>query len=129
MHERDYFRKKARKTGLAEDWSTYRCLRNSVTNSIRRAKESYNRRVENVKNILPGESKKLSPITFDENNNACHDKHRIANMFNRYFVTADHLRESFVSPVMTSWNNIAIGKPQKLIVHCLSLTMSSKVSS
>lgn len=45
MHERDYFLKKARKSGLTEDWSTYRCLRNRVTNTIRRAKESYNRRI------------------------------------------------------------------------------------
>lgn len=97
MHERDYFLKKARKTGFTEDWSTYRSLRNRVTNTIRRAKESYNRCIieensndnkafwKTVKKVLPGESMSLSPA-IKIRKNVCHDKHYIANMFNRFFV-------------------------------------------
>ncbi|CAB4032232.1 Hypothetical predicted protein, partial [Paramuricea clavata] len=99
---------------------------NRVTNSIRRAKESYNRRIieensndskafwKTIKKVLPGESKKLSPTMFDENDNVCHDKHRIANMFNRFFVTVvDRLRESFVTPMVATWNYVAVGHLQQ----------------
>ena len=66
MRKRGYYLKKARKTNTPEEWSNYRCLRNEVTNKLRKAKHSYNMKlVENskddpkafwktVKKIVPG---------------------------------------------------------------------------
>ena len=38
MPQRDYFHSKARKTNDSEDWPSYRCHRNSVSNAIKKGK-------------------------------------------------------------------------------------------
>ena len=38
MRQRDYFHSKARKTNDSEDWPSYRCHRNSVSNAIKKGK-------------------------------------------------------------------------------------------
>ena len=43
MNERDSFLRKARKTGSEVDWSTYRRLRNQVSNRIKIEKRRYQR--------------------------------------------------------------------------------------
>ena len=50
IHERDYWLKRARKSGKELDWSTYRRLRNVVTRLIRNSKSKYTRNLfrENV---------------------------------------------------------------------------------
>ena len=50
MVERDYYLRKARRTGKEIDWSTYRRLRNDVTRSIRQSKANYSRQIfrENI---------------------------------------------------------------------------------
>ena len=49
-YERDYYLRKARKSGKEIDWSTYRRLRNDVTRSIRQSKANYTRHIfrENI---------------------------------------------------------------------------------
>ena len=41
MRQRDYFHSKARKTNHSEDWASYRCLRNRVSNATKKAKAAY----------------------------------------------------------------------------------------
>ena len=41
MRLRDYFYSKARKTNNSEDWPSYRCHRNCVSNAVKKAKASY----------------------------------------------------------------------------------------
>jgi len=45
MRQRDYFHKRALKSNTSEDWASYRRFRNRVTNEIRSAKASYNKRL------------------------------------------------------------------------------------
>ena len=70
MNERDYWLKKARKTGKENDWSTYRRLRNAATRIIRYSKATYTRSVfqeninrpkqfwEHIKKCYPAKSSK-----------------------------------------------------------------------
>ena len=63
----EYFLRKARKSNRDEDWLAYRSARNRVSNTVRKAKHTYNKRlIENhqgdtrafwrtMKKILPGE--------------------------------------------------------------------------
>ena len=99
IRQRDYLLKKARKTSRDEDWLAYKSIRNRVSNSIKKAKQTYNKKlIENnqgdarafwrtMKSILPGE-KKSSPKTMDINGELCSDENRIANHFNSFFATA-----------------------------------------
>ncbi len=45
MRERDYYLKRARKSNVENDWSTYKRLRNTVTNMIRNSKSRYNKNI------------------------------------------------------------------------------------
>ena len=44
-HERNYYLRKARRSGKEINWSTYRRLRNDVTRSIRQSKANYTRHI------------------------------------------------------------------------------------
>ena len=71
MNERDYFLKKARRSGTEVDWSVYYPLQNRVTNRIRRERCEYYRRElhdhldnpkffwKKLKNIFPSSKGKL----------------------------------------------------------------------
>ena len=66
IHQRDYFLKKARKSSRDEDWLAYKSMRNRVTNSVKRAKQTYNKKLldnhkddtkgfwRTMKKIIPG---------------------------------------------------------------------------
>ena len=66
IRQRDYFLKKARKSSRDEDWLAYKSMRNRVTNSVKRAKQTYNKKLidnhkddtkafwRTVKKIIPG---------------------------------------------------------------------------
>ena len=102
MNERDYFLKKARRSGAEVDWSAYRRLRNRVTNRIRRERCQYHRRelqdhVNNpksfwkkLKNVFPSSKGKLGTpesIKLDEGE-IITDHFTIAENFNDFFTTA-----------------------------------------
>ena len=99
MRQRDYFHKRALKSNTPEDWASYRRFRNRVTNEIRSAKASYNKRLieesggdhisfwRTMKKILPGEQKVTSP-NIKINGVVSSDKKCIANAFNDFFASA-----------------------------------------
>ena len=45
IRQRDYFLKKARKSSRDEDWLAYKPLRNRLTNSVKRTKQTYNKKL------------------------------------------------------------------------------------
>ena len=45
MRQRDYFLEKARKSSRDEDCLAYKSMRNPVTNSVKNAKQTYNKRL------------------------------------------------------------------------------------
>ena len=45
IRQRDYFLKKARKSSRDEDWLAYKSMGNRVTNSVKRAKQTYNKKL------------------------------------------------------------------------------------
>ena len=53
--QRDYFFEKARKSFRDEDWLAYKSMRNRVTNSVKRAKQTYNKKL-----IAAGRPKRAS---------------------------------------------------------------------
>ena len=99
MRQRDYFHKRALKSNTSQDWASYRHFRNRVTNEIRSAKASYNKRLieesggdhrsfwRTMKKILPGEMKVTSP-NIKVNGVVSSDKQCIANAFNKFFASA-----------------------------------------
>ena len=100
MRQRDYLHKsRALKSNSSEDWASYRRFRNRVTNEIRSAKASYNKRLieesggdhrsfwRTMKKILPGEKKVTSP-NIKVNGVVSSDKQCIANAFNKFFASA-----------------------------------------
>ena len=66
IRQRDYFFKKAGKSSRDEDWLAYKSMRNRVTNSVKRAKQTYNKKLidnheddtkafwRTMKKIIPG---------------------------------------------------------------------------
>ena len=66
IRQRDYFLKKARKSSRDEDWLAYKSMRNRVTNSVKRAKQTYKKKLidnhkddtkafwRTMKKIIPG---------------------------------------------------------------------------
>ena len=99
MRRRHFLLKKARKTINSEDWTNYRCWRNGVSNSIRKAKASYNHRLikdsgkdhkafwKTMKKILPGEKTAVSP-KINTGQSIITDRKTIARAFNKFFVGA-----------------------------------------
>ena len=109
MRQRDYFHSRAKKTNLTKDWVSYRGLRNRATNSIKKAKAAYNRKLierigndhkafwKTLKKILPGNKKSVSP-NIRIQGTLSSDKNLIANSFNSFFTsTATRLYESLRS--------------------------------
>ena len=99
MRQHDYFHKRALKSNTSEDWANYCRFRNRVTNEIRSARASYNKRLieksggdhrsfwKRMKKILPGEKKVTSP-NIKINDVVSSDKQCIANAFNKFFASA-----------------------------------------
>ena len=55
IRQRDYFLKKARKSSRDEDWLAYKSMRNRVTNSVKRVKQTYNTKAfwRTMKKMIP----------------------------------------------------------------------------
>ena len=89
IRQRDYFHSKARKTNDSEEWPSYRCHRNRVSNAIKKAKRVIDKSGNDhkafwrtIKKVLPGERKAASSnISID--GTLTSDKNRIADFFNK----------------------------------------------
>ena len=103
IRQRDYFLKKARKSSRDEDWLAYKSMRNRVTNSVKRAKQTYNKKLidnhkddtkafwRTMKKIIPGNKSfggsknvNIDGVLCSE---ASHGK-KTANDFNKFFASA-----------------------------------------
>ena len=91
IRQRDYLLKKARKTNRDKDRLAYKSMRNRVSNSVKKAKQTYNKKlIENhqgdakafwrtMKTILPGEKKTVSAKSIEVNGELRGDERKIAN--------------------------------------------------
>ena len=71
IRQRDYLLKKARKTSRDEDWLAYKSMRNRVSNSVKKEKQTYNKKLSEshqedarafwrtMRTILPGKRSQL----------------------------------------------------------------------
>ena len=102
MNQRDFFLRKARRSGAEVDWNAYRRLRNQVSNKIRNEKRRYHRNEiqENlnspkafwkaIKKVFPskkGNSACPESIKTEEGHTIT-DKSTIAEKFNNFFTNA-----------------------------------------
>jgi len=100
MNERDYWLRRARKTGKENDWYTYRRLRNAATRIIRYSKATYTRSVfqENInrpkqfwdqimKCYPTKSSKERGSKVFEINEELTSEKKTISNVFCMFFAT------------------------------------------
>ena len=100
IRHRDFLLKKARKSKLDEDWLAYRTVRNRVSNIVRRAKQTYNKKLikdhqddsktfwKTMKKILPGEKKSSVIKNIQVDGKLCTNNKKIANAFNMFFTSA-----------------------------------------
>ena len=100
MNERDYYLKKARRSGSEIDWSTYRRLRNQIVNKIKFVKGKYHQNLLHekvsdpksfwkvIKTIFPSKkgTAKL-PDAVKDTNGIILDKVKLAEKFNCFFST------------------------------------------
>ena len=103
IRQRDYFLKKARKSSRDEDWLAYKSMRNRVTNSVKRAKQTYNKKLldnhkddtkafwRTMKKIIPGNKRSGGSKNINIDGVLCSeasDGKKIANDFNNFFASA-----------------------------------------
>ena len=103
MRQRDYFLKKARKSSRDEDCLAYKSMRNPVTNSVKRAKQTNNKRVTDnhkddtkafwrtMKKIIPGSKSSGGSKNINIDGVLCSeasDEKKIANGVNNIFGSA-----------------------------------------
>ncbi len=119
IKERDFFLRKVRKSEMTTDWLTYKKLRNTVTQDIRRSKANYNRSLfsENInsptqfwnqiKKCYPTKEKKLvTSKVFDIDETTTSDKTSIANGFCKYFTNVGKtLQMTLTTLGNTVWEN------------------------
>ena len=105
IKERDFYLRKAKRTGAELDWFTYRRMRNRVTLVIRKSKANHSRTLfrENIKS--PNEFwKKIKQIYPKENNSAnvkmfkideepVTDKQKNSNSFCSFFTNVFYQRQ------------------------------------
>ena len=116
MNQRDFFLRKARRSGAEVDWNAYWRLRNQVSNKIRNEKRRYHRNEiqENlnspkafwkaIKKVFP--SKKGNSVCPEsiktEEGHTITDKSTIAKKFNNFFTNAvSKLLETVQQPIVT----------------------------
>ena len=119
IHERDYWLKKARKSGKEFDWSIYRRLRNAVSSSIRSSKSNFMRSTlrENInfpKNFW-NQVKKCFPIkerkdsrskVFVIDGETLSDKKVIADGFASYFANiGKNLQDNLLALINPIWKH------------------------
>ena len=103
IRQRDYFLKKARKSSRDEDWLAYKSMRNRVTNSVKRAKQTYNKKLidnhkddtkafwRTMKKIIPGNKSSGGSKNINIDGVLCSEAshgQKIANDFNSFFASA-----------------------------------------
>ena len=103
IRQRDYFLKKARKSSHDEDWLAYKSMRNRVTNSVKRAKQTYNKKLidnhkddtkafwRTTKKIIPGNKSSGGSKNINIDGVLCSeasDGKKIANGFDNFFASA-----------------------------------------
>ena len=103
IHQRDYLLKKARKSSRDEDWLAYKSMGNRVTNSVKRAKQTYNKKLidnhkddtkafwRTMKKIIPGNKSSGGSKNINIDGVLCSeasDGKKIANDFNNFFASA-----------------------------------------
>ena len=99
----DYFLKKAKKSSRDEDWLAYKSMRNRVTNSVKRAKQTYNKKLidnhkddtkafwRTTKKIIPGNKSSGGSKNINIDGVLCSeasDGKKIANGFDNFFASA-----------------------------------------
>jgi hypothetical protein len=140
-YERDYYLRKARKSGKEIDWSTYRRLRNDVTRSIRQSKADYTRQIfrENIntprkfwnqiKKCFPTkESRDAGSKVFNVDGKPTSNVNEVANGFCKFF-TSIGKRLQDVLPKLTDiawifykrWRYILAEPLTTLINRCLKI--------
>ena len=99
IRERDYYLRKAKKSGSELDWSSYRRLRNATTALIRKNKANYQREAfqnnshspndfwKEIKKLYPLKEQKQKPNSFCVNSKVTIEKKEIANGFCAYFTS------------------------------------------
>ena len=115
MNDRDYYLRKARRTGRETDWSTYRRLRNQCTRLIRHSK-TRNIFAENSNNpkIFWKQVKKIYPAkptmsnlskSFEIGGKVTSDSKVIANAFYNYFtnIGIKRLKSTLMNLANTTW--------------------------
>ena len=97
MKERDFYLRKAKRTGNEHDWLTYRRLRNTTTNLIRKSKANFHREAfqnnvhspkdfwKEIKKCYPLKDTKQKTNSFCVNKEVITDKKKISNAFCIYF--------------------------------------------
>ena len=106
MRERDYYLKRARKSNEENDWSTYKRLRNTVTNMIRNSKSRYNKNIlyeqvndpkqfwRHIKACFPTKWKYENNVkVFQIDGISVSDKSKISNGFCSHFCSGEKLRK------------------------------------
>ena len=103
IRQRDFLLKKARKSSHDEHWLAYKSMRNCVTNSVKRAKQTYNRKLidnhkddtkafwRTMKKIIPGNKISGGSKNIIIEGVLCSeasDGQKIANSFNNVFASA-----------------------------------------
>ena len=113
INTRDYYLRRAKRTNSEHDWSTYKLLRNNVTNSIRHAKSNYIRQLFREHLNTPRDFWKLikkcyhvketgkARKTFVIKENTISNEITISNSFCSYFATIG----SSLANKMTSLSN------------------------
>ena len=103
MNERDSFLRKARKTGSEVDWSTYRRLRNQVSNWIKIEKRCYQRNEiqdnlanpksfwRAIKSIFPNKERKSSTVQsiIKDEGETINSKSTVVEKFNIFFTNTE----------------------------------------
>ena len=99
----DYFLKKAKKSSRDEVWLAYKSMRNRVTNSVKRAKQTHNKKLldnhkddtkafwRTSKKIIPGNKSSSGSKNINIDGVLCSeasDGKKIANGFNNFFASA-----------------------------------------
>ena len=103
IRQRDFLLKKARKSSHDEHWLAYKSMRNCVTNSVKRAKQTYNRKLidnykddtkafwRTMKKIIPGNKISGGSKNIIIEGVLCSeasDGKKIVNSFNNVFASA-----------------------------------------
>ena len=112
LHDKDYFRKRAKKSGRVEDWEDARLMRDTVNTTLRQAKQEYvkdslkrhekdaQKFWKTVSKILPNNKNNKRRINVkDPTTGEFTTVEKVSTIFNQYFANiGETLAASFPSP-------------------------------